>query len=88
MSCKIDGPTLPMTSSRIYFSEGIIANCTPLQSDSLLSSFISSVADNSPNGGALDASYDLGASALFTSIKSHGILNEYDLSGCFSRFTK
>ena len=65
------------------FSEGIIANCTPLQSDSLLSSFISSVADNSPNGDALEASYELVASALFTSIKSHGILNEYDLSGNF-----
>lgn len=60
-------------------SSGVIARLSPLQSDSLLSSFVASASDMCPNGDAVEASFEFIASALFSSIKSHNILHKDDL---------
>jgi hypothetical protein len=60
-------------------SGGIISQLSPLQSDSLLTSFISSVADSTHHGDGVEASFELIASALYSSIKSHELLHEDDL---------
>ena len=60
-------------------SLGFIEGLSPLQSDSLLSSFISSASDFSPNGDAVEASFELIASALFSSLKSLNLLHKDDL---------
>lgn len=57
---------------------GLLSGVTPLESDSFLAQLLSSIADCTSEGSALDCSYDVFCNSLFNALKNHDRLNETD----------
>ena len=60
-------------------NQGIISGLAPLESDSLLTLFMSSISDLSPSGEPLGSTFEVTASLLFYSAKSLNLLHQDDV---------
>ncbi len=67
-----------VTEFRQCVSNGVINGMSPLESDSLLSAFVSCASNFSNHGDALETSFELISSIIFSSGKNHNLLHEDD----------
>jgi len=59
-------------------SVGQLSEMTPLESDSFLAQLLTSIADCTAEGSALECSYEVFCISLFNALKAHDRLNEID----------
>ncbi len=82
ISCEIDNKERWKVKSLAEFqsllNDGIITGLTPHESDSLLSKLVTSIADQTDTGSALNCTYEFFCLSLFHALKAHKSLHQSD----------